>query len=122
MLAMGLKFDPNGSKRTTAGPVNAKPSKTYAVELFDVPEFDKPSRRTMFPLTEEEEIYISKAMSKHGDNYDKMFFDLKVNPMQHTREKLKRMGARYLLLAPRQRRVDVPESILPLLPTEYRST
>ena len=109
---MGLTFDPNAPNKGNG----SEPTKRV-IELFDVPDSDKPSRRSQFPLTEEEELYISKAMTKHGTNYDKMFYDLKSNPLQHTREKLTKMGARYLLLEPNQRRIEIPEALLPLLPS-----
>ena len=112
---MGLKFDPNATDKGD-GSSSSEPT-NRVIELFDVPDSDKPSRRTQFPLNEEEEAYISKAMSKHGTNYDKMFYDLKSNPLQHTREKLTKLGARYLLLEPHQRRIDVPEAVQPLLPS-----
>lgn len=110
MRRMGLKFDPNKNETE----VSAQPTKPV-IQLYDVPESDKPSRRTLYPLTKEEEEYIAKAMTKYGTNYDKMFYDLKTNPMQHTREKLQKMGARYLLLEPNQRQVEVPENITHLL-------
>jgi hypothetical protein len=110
---MGLKFDPNASDKDNT----SQPTK-QVIELFDVPDSDKPSRRSLFPLTADEEEYIAKAMTKHGTNYNKMFYDLKSNPMQHTREKLTKMGARYLLLESHQRRIDVPENVLPLLPSK----
>jgi hypothetical protein len=107
---MGLAFDPN-----TTSTKSVKASKAHVVQLFDIPESDKPSRRSQFPLTEEEEIYIAKAMSKHGDDYNKMFYDLKANPMQHTRDKLTKLGARYLLLSPHQRRTEIPENVQRLI-------
>jgi hypothetical protein len=110
---MGLKFDPNAAERDSK---DAKPTQRV-IELFDVPESDKPSRRSQFSLTEDEEEYIAKAMAKHGTDYNAMFYDLKSNPLQHTREKLTKMGARYLLLEPNQRRMEVPASVEPLLPS-----
>lgn len=86
------------------------------IQLFDVPESDAPSLRTRFPLTEEDEVYIAHCMSIHGDNYTRMFRDIKVNKMQHTEEKLRKLGSRFLLLTPEQRRIAVPENVLSLLP------
>jgi Ribosome biogenesis protein Nop16 len=86
------------------------------IELFDVPDSDAPSRRSRFPLDEEEERYMVKCMTKWGDNYTRMFRDLKVNPMQHTEDKLRKLGSRFLLLSPDQRRMEVPSNIQHLLP------
>jgi len=107
---------PNPNKKPT-GVAGADPSKRDAViELFDVPKSDKPSWRTRFPLTLEEEEYMAKCMTKYGDNYTKMFRDIKVNNMQETEDKLRKMGSRFLLLTPEQRRVEVPEKVKTLLP------
>lgn len=93
------------------------PTKSHVIELFDVPDSDRPSRRTRFPLTEEEEIYIARCMTKHGDNYTAMFRDIKTNNMQHTEHNLRKMGSRFLLLTAEQRRVPVPAKVQALLPT-----
>jgi hypothetical protein len=88
------------------------------VELFDVPDSDAPSRISRFPLDKEEETFIAGAMGKYGEEYIKMFRDLKVNKMQYTENQLRKMGARFLLRAPQPRRVDVPEKVKPLLPAD----
>lgn len=112
--------DPSGSKsmdagtRTTAGSI-AIPS---VIELFDVPNSEAPSLRKRFPLNRDEEQYMAKCMAKWGDNYEGMFRDVKDNVMQHTEDKLRKMGARYLLLTPEQRRVPIPDNIRDLLPDE----
>jgi hypothetical protein len=89
------------------------------VELFDVPDSDAPTRRDKYPLKEEEEKYIAKCMAKWGDKYTSMFRDIKINKMQHTEDQLRKMGARFLLLTPDQRRVEVPAKVQPLLPASY---
>jgi Ribosome biogenesis protein Nop16 len=89
---------------------------TAVIELFDVPDSDAPSRRCRFPLDEEEERYMVKCIAKWGDNYTRMFRDLKVNPMQHTEDKLRKLGSRFLLLSPDQRRIEVPSNVRHLLP------
>ena len=116
---MGLLARPNQLDPTETATV--QPSKSHVVELFDVPESDKPNRQTRFPLTEEEEEYMAKCMAKHGDNYTAMFRDIKTNKMQHTEDKLRKMGARYLLLSSEQRRFPVPERVQALLPDEATS-
>jgi len=85
------------------------------VELFDIPDSDRPSRRTRFPLDVDEEKYICKCMHKYGDDYSAMFRDIKVNTMQYTETQLRKMGARFLLLTPEQRRVEVPDNVKDLL-------
>ena len=86
---------------------------------FDVPDSDPTtSYKARHPLTKDEEEYIAKCMAKHGDDFGKIFRDIKVNNLQHTETKLRKLGARYLLLTEEQRRVDVPENILHLLPTD----
>lgn len=104
------------SEETTA------PKKSHVVELFDVPDSDRPSRKTRFPLTQDEEEYIAKCMAKHGDNYKAMFRDIKTNNMQHTEDQLRKMGSRFLLLNEEQRRVPVPSRLNPLLPSGASST
>eukprot|EP00977_Amphora_coffeiformis_P018575 scaffold6594_cov162-Amphora_coffeaeformis.AAC.4 len=102
--------------KTTQKETATAPKKAHVIELFDVPDSDRPSRQTRFPLTKEEEEYMAKCMAKHGDNYKAMFRDIKINNMQHTEDKLRKMGARFLLLNETQRRVPVPSKVEPLLP------
>lgn len=84
------------------------------VQLFDVPKSDslKPKREKL-PLNEDEQKYIAKCLAKHGDNYKKMAFDLKVNKMQNTEHILRKMGSRFLLLEDHQRvgGVEVPDKV-----------
>lgn len=108
------------SATRTANKTDGTATQSTIIELYDVPDSDEvPSRRrSKFPLTAEEENYIAVGLRKWGDDYTRMFRDLKANPMQHTEEKLRKLGSRYLLLAPDQRHVEVPESIQHLLPQE----
>lgn len=118
---MGLLARPNQLQSdTTTDKNSAGPTKSHVIELFDVPDSDRPSRQQRFPLTEEEEAYMARCMKKHGDNYTKMFRDVKTNNMQHTEEKLRKMGARFLLLTPEQRRIPVPDKVKHLLPDAQR--
>jgi len=120
LASFGLVAQPNKLPNQTSSSNNAAgidPSKAALIELFDVPDSDAPSRRDRFPLTEEEEEYIATCMAKHGDNYRRMFRDTKgVNKMQHTEEKLRKLGSRFLLLTSEQRRVEIPDKVKPLLP------
>lgn len=89
-----------------------------AIEVFDIPDSDIiiPSRRERFPLNEDEERYIVDCMSKYGDDYTKIFRDTKVNYLQHTEDKLRKMGARFLLLQSQQRRItDFPDKVKTLI-------
>merc|ERR1712226_427070 len=115
---MGLMALPNDLNNSRASSTPVDKTESTPVELFDIPESDKPSRRSRFPLDVEEEKYIAKCMKKHGENYPAMFRDIKVNDYQHTESHLRKLGSRYILLAPHQRRIPVPEKVLPLLPSE----
>jgi hypothetical protein len=104
---------PNGTKQQAHV---AKIQSPALVELFDVPQSDEPSRRSKYPLTKEEEAYMVKCMGKYADDYTAMFRDIKVNNMQHTKDKLTKMGSRYILLSDEQRQLAVPEKVKALLP------
>jgi hypothetical protein len=104
LASMGLLAKPNDFLKTTLP--------TGVIELFDIPEsddLDKPKR--IMPLSEEDQSYIAKCMAKHGDNYSKMFMDIKVNDMQHTAVQLKKLGSRFLLLDEAERAVEVPNKV-----------
>eukprot|EP00527_Entomoneis_sp_CCMP2396_P004975 CAMPEP_0198145984 /NCGR_PEP_ID=MMETSP1443-20131203/26677_1 /TAXON_ID=186043 /ORGANISM="Entomoneis sp., Strain CCMP2396" /LENGTH=121 /DNA_ID=CAMNT_0043809773 /DNA_START=186 /DNA_END=551 /DNA_ORIENTATION=+ len=113
---MGLSALPNdlNNARKSTTPLNQ--TESTVVELFDIPESDKPSRRSKFPLDADDEKYIAKCMTKWGDDYSRMFRDIKTNNMQHTETQLRKMGSRFLLLAASQRRLPVPEKVMDLLP------
>ena len=119
LASFGLVARPNTlpNRNDSAQAVTPDPTKRDAViELFDVPESDKPSRSQRFPLSQVDEEYIAKCLAKYGDDYTRMFRDIKVNNMQHTEHVLRKLGSRFLLLSPEQRRVEVPEKVLHLLP------
>lgn len=109
---MGLTVTPNHKDQVSKG--------SSIIELFDVPESDQPSRKERYPLNAEEEEYIAKCLEKYGDDYQAMFRDTKTNYLQHTEHKLKKLGARFLLLNAEQRRVPVPEKVKDLLLSESR--
>lgn len=137
--ALGLKARPNEERNkrnatttTTTHPGNGASDtanettidsagatgKSIVLEIFDVPESDHVrGRQGRYPLKEEEEAYIARCMEKHGDNYRAMFWDTKTNYLQHTETFLRKLGARYLLLTPEQRRSAIPENIRDLLPS-----
>jgi hypothetical protein len=85
------------------------------LELFDVPDSDAPTSETS--LTEgRKKNTLVKCMAKWGP-IQSMFRDIKTNKMQHTEVQLRKMGARFLLLSPDQRRVEVPAKVLCQHPT-----
>jgi hypothetical protein len=116
---LGLLAKPNQDVQR-ANDAAQLPTKEDAnvIELFDVPDSDELRRikqSTRLPLKAEEQKYIARCMSKHGDDYTKIFRDIKVNNMQHTETQLRKMGSRFLLLSDEQRRVDVPEKVKALV-------
>lgn len=86
-----------------------------AVEVFDIPESDIIPKKTlsmrMLPVSIEEQKYIARCMERYGDDYVRMARDIKINDMQHTENKLRKLGARFLLLSEDQRRVEVPGAV-----------
>lgn len=110
---MGLSVRP--SKERSGRQKEEKPAESKnIIELYDIPESDEPKQRR-YPLDEEDEKYIAKCMAKYGDSYTTMSRDINLNNLQHTEAKLQKLGARYLLLTPEQRRIEVPDSVRPLL-------
>ena len=101
-----------------------------AIELFDIPESDQLnndskkeittlpgktySQRTL-PVSVDDQKYIIKCLKKHGDDYTAMMRDIKVNDMQHTSTKLRKMAARFYLLSEEHIRVDIPDNVRPLM-------
>lgn len=118
LSAIGLVGNPNNDIR------NTNPSKKSEVltgvsfvELFDIPDSDElgQQREKRRPINEEDQKYIAKCMSKYGDNYENAFRDIKTNYMQHTETQLRKLGARFLLLSPEERYVNVPEKMKTLI-------
>jgi len=88
--------------------------KVDVVELYDIPKSDDLSAKNQqnrVTLSLSDQKYIAKCMSKHGDNYTAMFRDIKVNRMQHTEHKLRKLGSRFLLLSEKQRAVSLPDKV-----------
>lgn len=117
MAKLGLATQPNGdsAQRGNAVPI----SKASAVELFDVPDSDvipkKTKSQSMLPVSIEDQKYMVKLLERYGDDFEKMARDIKRNNMQHSSHKLRKMGARLLLLNPDQLRVELPESVEALM-------
>lgn len=118
---MGLRAQPNaimdnGSTQKTGTKAETGPS---IIELFDIPDSDTPKQKR-HPLSLDDETYIAACMARWGDDYKRMFRDTKTNSLQHTEEKLQKMGARFILLTSEQRRVPVPDRVVHLLPIEQQ--
>jgi hypothetical protein len=104
---------------------NASMEKNTAIELFDIPESDtmksitflpgKTFAQRKLPVSIEDQKYIHKCLDKHGDDYRSMMRDIVTNDMQHTESKLKKMAARFYLLAEDQLRVSIPEKVRHLM-------
>jgi len=106
LTAIGLVARPNDDVSQQQHSNNqAVKSGFNVVELFDIPDSDEQLKKgeKRCPLNEEEQIYIVKCMSKYGDDYSKAFRDIKINYLQHTETKLRKLGARFLLLSPEER-------------------
>ena len=101
-----------------------------AIELFDIPESDqlnndskkeittlpgKTYAQRTLPVSIDDQKYIIKCLKKHGDDYTAMMRDIKVNDMQHTSTKLRKMAARFYLLSEEHIRVEIPDNVRPLM-------
>uniref|UniRef100_A0A7S4AM78 Nucleolar protein 16 n=1 Tax=Pseudo-nitzschia australis TaxID=44445 RepID=A0A7S4AM78_9STRA len=118
LAAIGLVGNPNSDIRNT-NPLQTPKAVTdvSTIELFDIPDSDQlgEEKEKRYPINEEDQKYIAKCMSKYGDDYSKAFRDIKINYMQHTENQLRKLGARFLLLASDERVVNVPEKVKCLL-------
>jgi hypothetical protein len=117
MANLGLVAKPNQDVHRTNDALSGN-QEVNVVELFDIPDSDelrlaKSERRAA--VKEEDQKYIARCMARHGDDYGKMFRDIKLNFMQHTETQLQKLGARFLLLTPEQRKVNVPEKVKALV-------
>ena len=120
---MGLAATPNHKlERNAEETVASPPPRSQVIELFDVPQSnDGPSFAQRFPLSLEDEKYMGTCMQVHGDDYLNMFRDTKVNTMQYTEAKLRKLGSKYLALSADQRRVPVPDEVEQLLSSQGSS-
>mgnify|MGYP005851308151 CR=1 FL=1 len=122
LAAMGLSMDINNKPEDDTdhhdiqmATTNNKPN---VIELFDVPESDEHGKSRRVPLQKEEQEYMVACLEKYGTNYRRMFRDTKVNFLQHTEDKLRKMGARFLLLERDQVLVneeDIPDKVKTLM-------
>jgi len=114
MSKMGLKALANADVKSH-GTHSKQEEQQMAVQLFDIPESDvmngeqSSSRPTPMSLVQQQ--YITKCIAKYGDNYTQMAKDIKLNNMQHNENQLRKIAARFILLTPEQRKVDLPEKM-----------
>ena len=111
--SIGLVGNPNSDMKNINPSNSIKAVTTSVVELFDIPDSDElgQQQQKRRPINEEDQKYIAKCMSKYGDDYGRSFRDIKINYMQHTENQLRKLGARFLLLSPDERLVDVPKKV-----------
>ena len=111
---LGLLAKPNDDLKNVDPTQKLEAKDVDVVELFDIPDSDElreQKRQKRCPLNADDQKYIAKCMAKYGDDYGKAFRDIKINVMQYTENQLRKMGARFLLLSPEQRRVEVSEKV-----------
>ena len=116
MRKMGLQALPNTDSKSS-GRIHPNNEEQHTkVQLFDIPESDMMnsddvSIRINAPMSILQQQYICKCISKYGDDYSTMAKDIKVNNMQHTENQLRKIAARFILLTPEQRKVELPKNI-----------
>ena len=121
---LGLLAKPNDDVKNVDPTQKLEAKDVDVVELFDIPDSDElreQKRQKRCPLNADDQTYIAKCMAKYGDDYGKAFRDIKINQMQYTETQLRKMGARFLLLNPEQRKVDVPEKVKDLVDVKAQS-
>ena len=86
----------------------ASASAQEGVEWVDLDSIPRPederSRRVAHNMSEEEQIYVSTLIERHGMDYKAMERDIKTNVYQWTASRLKRRCVRYNLLAEQVRK------------------
>jgi len=106
-LALGLALDPNKSvtklsaERESKGePASVsddvpddRQGKSYLKDLLEVPDA---AEKKAPNLGVRERHYVKKLYDKHGDNFDSMARDVKLNVNQYTKKQLKRKVAIYV--------------------------
>ena len=117
MANMGLRSSLNDdvSKPSGNNNTNIKADKKTAIELFDIPADGIIKKHTkkdvMLPMSVSDQEYINKCMDKHGCDYVKMSRDIKINNYQHNKNKLRKMGEKFLALSKKDRVVQVSEKV-----------
>jgi hypothetical protein len=115
---LGLKSNVNADIHRTVDTPETNTGAPSVIELFNIPDSDelrlqKAAKRIAMKVDDQK--YIVKCLKKHGQDFGKVFRDTKTNYMQYTEAELTKLGARFLLLTPEQRSVEVPGSVLVLM-------
>lgn len=110
LAALGLVCLPNKDIERANDTPQVADKGANPIELFDIPESDCLTKK-QHPMKADDQQYIARCMTKYADDYPKMFRDIKLNNMQYTEVQLRKMGARFLLLSPEQRVVELPEKV-----------
>ena len=114
-LTAKVNADINSRGISSSSTASDDDGKKKAVDIFDIPDSDVIPKKTlsqrMLPLSIEDQTYMAKCMKKYGDDYTKMSRDIKINDMQHTEHKLRKLGARFLLLNTEHRRTEIPDKV-----------
>lgn len=99
---IGLMANPNSHAEMKSSIAGSEAHDLDADKLFHVPDSDflseRNHRRPENYMSEEEQKYLRKLVAKHGEDYQAMERDIKVNDMQWTKNKLTRRCARMALL------------------------
>lgn len=115
MSKMGLNALPNADIKSRGNNRNHEEQHPPTVQLFDIPESDvmtsEKLSRDVPPMSLEQQQYIMKCIAKYGADYSAMAKDIKLNNMQHNENQLRKIAARFILLTPGQRKVDIPETV-----------
>ena len=122
---MGLQLGINDVITNPGGSngVNVVGLQATAVELFDIPiengVIQKITGRTkadvMLPQSCDDQLYIAKCLEKHGENYLKMYRDIKINKMQYTERQLEKMGEVYFGMDEKERVGNIGPKLVKLL-------
>ena len=115
--SMGLMVgNPNVDMRDTSKKKYSRDSNggatTTVIQLFDIPDSDPMGNRTkkIRAVSIDDQKYIARCISKYGEDYSRAFRDTKTNYMQYTETQLRKLAARYLLLSPEDRLVELPKN------------
>jgi len=95
----------------TPTPEHIKEKAKSPSDLFKTELVEKQTKGK-FTLSTIEQRYIGKLMMKHALNYKRMFWDKKLNFMQHTETTLSKMGDTFLKLNDDNRVVPIPDNVL----------
>ena len=118
MAHLGLQHDvntlpddlhmPKRKKRSRSGASDERP----VVQLYDVPAGDMGKDHHNLrarPLSDDKQEFAARVLAKHGDDFEAAARDHKVNKMQLTASKLRKLCAKFIMLDEDDRVVDCPK-------------